>query len=252
MVGRSSSSQIVPFADICYRSRSTLCSAEITFKTDPKNTDYEAEHGASRNFENWREVEIVEEEDKLDALEESDSKFKALETRATDTKREMEILDALQDLRARNARHERVTGGDAANLALDARIEVLDEEELKMKHDEEEDDAIVRKYFSKVPDPSAGTSSVGSNTVPASSSSGSNPSNEIHDSSPPTGVPPPLSSTQPTITIKRKADFLEPDLSSIIAEAAKAAMPKAMPLAKKKKSTMASALGIKVKPKAKT
>jgi Saf4/Yju2 protein len=33
---------------------STLCSAEITFKTDPKNTDYSAEHGASRNFERWR------------------------------------------------------------------------------------------------------------------------------------------------------------------------------------------------------
>lgn len=29
----------------------TLCSTEITFKTDPKNADYTAEHGASRNFE---------------------------------------------------------------------------------------------------------------------------------------------------------------------------------------------------------
>ena len=31
------------------------CSSEITFKTDPKNSDYAAEHGASRNFEPWRE-----------------------------------------------------------------------------------------------------------------------------------------------------------------------------------------------------
>ena len=45
---------------------STLCSAEITFKTDPKNTDYAAEHGASRNFEPWREEKEVEEEDRLD------------------------------------------------------------------------------------------------------------------------------------------------------------------------------------------
>jgi hypothetical protein len=29
----------------------TLCSTEITFKTDPKNADYICEHGASRNFE---------------------------------------------------------------------------------------------------------------------------------------------------------------------------------------------------------
>src|SRR5215813_10322708 len=35
--------------------RCTRCSAEITFKTDPKNLDYEAERGASRNFEPWRE-----------------------------------------------------------------------------------------------------------------------------------------------------------------------------------------------------
>jgi len=38
------------------------------FKTDPKNTDYAAEHGASRNFEPWREVTIVEEEDRLAKL----------------------------------------------------------------------------------------------------------------------------------------------------------------------------------------
>jgi hypothetical protein len=29
----------------------TRCSAEITFKTDPKNADYICEHGAKRNFE---------------------------------------------------------------------------------------------------------------------------------------------------------------------------------------------------------
>ncbi len=45
---------------------STLCSAEITFKTDPMNTDYAAEHGASRNFEPWRD-EKAEEEDRLAA-----------------------------------------------------------------------------------------------------------------------------------------------------------------------------------------
>ena len=33
----------------------SVCSAEITFCTDPKNSDYECESGALRNFEMWRE-----------------------------------------------------------------------------------------------------------------------------------------------------------------------------------------------------
>ncbi|KAF6742315.1 CWC16 protein [Ephemerocybe angulata] len=80
----------------------TLCSAEITFKTDPKNTDYAAEHGASRNFEPWRDEEAVQEEDRLAKLdEEENNPMKVLENRTLDSKREMEILDALQDIRAR-------------------------------------------------------------------------------------------------------------------------------------------------------
>jgi hypothetical protein len=58
----------------------TLCSAEITFKTDAKNTDYAAEHGASRNFEPWQDEEAAKEEDKLARLEaEENSPMKALE-----------------------------------------------------------------------------------------------------------------------------------------------------------------------------
>ncbi len=41
----------------------SVCSAEITFKTDPKNSDYECESGASRNFELWRDNEAQVEED---------------------------------------------------------------------------------------------------------------------------------------------------------------------------------------------
>ncbi|KAF9519879.1 hypothetical protein BS47DRAFT_1374929 [Hydnum rufescens UP504] len=196
----------------------TLCSAEITFKTDPKNTDYAAEHGASRNFEPWREVTIVEEEDRLAKLEEEENNpMKVLENRTTDSKREMDILDALQDIRARNARNERMAGTDAANEALDARIEILDEEELRKKQEEEEDEAIVRQIFSKIPDPSTSHEEDTKPTV----------------------------STPSTITIKRKADFLEPEFGALVAEAAKAAMPKSALPTKKKKADLASALGIK-------
>ena len=31
------------------------CNAEITFKTDPKNGDYECEHGATRTYEVWKD-----------------------------------------------------------------------------------------------------------------------------------------------------------------------------------------------------
>ena len=32
------------------------CCAQITFKTDPKNSDYVIETGATRNYEPWRDV----------------------------------------------------------------------------------------------------------------------------------------------------------------------------------------------------
>lgn len=37
----------------------TKCSAEITYKTDPKNSDYTVESGATRNFEPWRDKDEV-------------------------------------------------------------------------------------------------------------------------------------------------------------------------------------------------
>ncbi|KAJ7794313.1 hypothetical protein B0H14DRAFT_2923566 [Mycena olivaceomarginata] len=156
----------------------TLCSAEITFKTDPKNTDYAAEHGASRNFEPWREEAEVEEVD-------------LLENRTTDSKREMDILDALQDIRARNARNERV--GNTSSVDLLARIgieELENEEDLERKRIEEEDEKLVREVFAKVP------------MAPAR-----------HE---------PASAPTPTVvTVKRKADDVEPDLLSLLPDAAR-------------------------------
>lgn len=126
---------------------STLCSAEITFKTDPKNTDYAAEHGASRNFEPWREEEAVEQEDRLAKMEEEENNpMKALENRTVDSKREMDVLDALQDIRARNARNERV--GHSVDLLANIGIEELEnEEDRERKRLEEEDEKLVREVF---------------------------------------------------------------------------------------------------------
>lgn len=92
--------------------RCTRCSAEITFKTDPKNMDYECERGAKRNFEPWREAKLAEEteEERLDRIEREENErdaMKELEKKTLDAKTEMEIADALDEVRTRNARRER-------------------------------------------------------------------------------------------------------------------------------------------------
>ncbi|KAI9276186.1 CWC16 protein [Sporodiniella umbellata] len=111
--------------------RCPRCSAEITFKTDPKNTDYVAENGASRNFEPWRGEE---EKNESEESEEEDP-MKALENRTLDSKREMDILDALDEIRTRNARSERVDVDDVLN-----RFSNEDQEEISARMQEEEEE----------------------------------------------------------------------------------------------------------------
>lgn len=87
----------------------SVCSNEITFKTDPKNMDYELESGASRNFEVWRETEQLTEEERKKREEEDEyDNMRALENRTLDSKIEMDVLDALDAIKAVNQRHERV------------------------------------------------------------------------------------------------------------------------------------------------
>ncbi|KAK7041693.1 Pre-mRNA-splicing factor cwf16 [Paramarasmius palmivorus] len=201
----------------------TLCSAEITFKTDPKNTDYAAEHGASRNFEPWRDEAAVEEEDRLAKLEEEENNpMKALENRTVDSKREMDILDALQDIRARNARNER-TGNAVdlvATLGKREREEEEDEEIRQKRQEDEEDEKLVREVFSKVDMPVAGPSG--------------------------------SSSSSATVIVKRKADAVaEPSVHSLLSESAKSLVdlkPKAKLIEVKKKPEVKgkNSLGIKV------
>lgn len=85
------------------------CSSEISFKTDPERGDYEAEMGCSRNFEPWREDDEVKAAlDKARADAEKGDAMKVLENKTKESKREMDILDALDEMRAINVRHERV------------------------------------------------------------------------------------------------------------------------------------------------
>ena len=203
---------------------STLCSAEITFKTDPKNTDYTAEHGASRNFEPWREEKAVEEEDRLAKLEaEENNPMKVLENRTIDSKREMDVLDALHDIRARNARNERVGQSDDL-IGRIGREDVINPEDEQRRKEEEEDERLVREVFSKVSVPGAGPSHT---------------SGEDGEETPASTV----------VTVKRKADDVEPDLKSLLPENTRImvnTISASLQPAKKKKADNSKSLGIKL------
>lgn len=126
--------------------RCTRCSGEITFKTDPKNMDYECERGAKRNFEPWREAKLNEEteEERLDRLEKEEAErdaMKELETKVLDAKTEMAIADALDEIRSRNARMEKA-GKDG--VEPDTQPDAADE---RRKREEAEDEEAARQAF---------------------------------------------------------------------------------------------------------
>lgn len=106
------------------------CNAPYSFKTDPKNMDFAVEAGCSRNFEAWRsnivEQEAAklqkEEEEKLDAM-------KALENRTLDSKRQMEIIDALEEMRALRSRQAKLLADPDALLAAVFQVRLREDEE---------------------------------------------------------------------------------------------------------------------------
>ncbi|CAB1327853.1 unnamed protein product [Coregonus sp. 'balchen'] len=87
----------------------TRCLAEITFKTDPENTDYAMEHGATRNFQAEKLLEEEEKKITKDREEEElNNPMKVLENRTRDSKMEMEVLENLQELKELNQRQASV------------------------------------------------------------------------------------------------------------------------------------------------
>jgi hypothetical protein len=121
----------------------THCSAEIAFKTDPKNADYECESGASRNYEMWKDNrETVENEKKERLLEEESDAMKALEHRTVDNKMELDVLDALDEIKALNYRHSKVdTNKILEKLATENKKEKEEEtkkEDIQLSKEDEE------------------------------------------------------------------------------------------------------------------
>lgn len=87
----------------------TRCLQEISFKTDPQNTDYEIEAGATRNF---MALKLAEEQAKkeMDELkeEEANNPMKLLENRTEQSRNEIELLESLEELRDLNRRQQSV------------------------------------------------------------------------------------------------------------------------------------------------
>lgn len=128
--------------------RCPTCANEISFKTDPKNSDYVCEDGASRNFEAWREEAYEHEANTFrKQLEEEMDPMRKLENKTIDAKREIQILEALDELKTRNARNETIN----ADVLLDIRKEEEQHEqqyqEALKKAQEEEDARLARQVF---------------------------------------------------------------------------------------------------------
>ena len=137
--------------------RCTRCSAEITFKTNPKEMDYTCERGAKRNFEPWRasgESNKVEtEEEILDRLEAEEAAqggaMEQLEAKVVDAKREMDIADALDEIRTRNARIQRAEGKSEMDTALEVAERKRQQAEEEQRSLEAADAEEARKAFAR-------------------------------------------------------------------------------------------------------
>lgn len=96
------------------------CSAEITYKTDPQNHDYQMEHGATRNFEAVKHEQSIEEALKAKRAAEDEDKLKRIENKTADAKREMDMFEKLDDILHTKGQHAAVTT-EAAIAALQAK-----------------------------------------------------------------------------------------------------------------------------------
>lgn len=117
--------------------------AEITFKTDPENTDYTMEHGATRNFQAEK---LLEEEEKRMQKEREDEELnnpmKVLENRTKDSKLEMEVLENLQELKDLNQRQAHV---DFEAMLLQHRLSQEQWQQQQEEEDERETVALLEE-----------------------------------------------------------------------------------------------------------
>eukprot|EP00316_Scyphosphaera_apsteinii_P020608 CAMPEP_0119342056 /NCGR_PEP_ID=MMETSP1333-20130426/103916_1 /TAXON_ID=418940 /ORGANISM="Scyphosphaera apsteinii, Strain RCC1455" /LENGTH=352 /DNA_ID=CAMNT_0007354193 /DNA_START=15 /DNA_END=1073 /DNA_ORIENTATION=+ len=124
------------------------CSAEFTIKTDPQNMDYAVEGGVTRNFEAYKDVE-EQKKQILSAREESekDDPMAKLENKTRDSKMEMDILDALDEVRTQNAKVARLQVDDV--IAQHREATRKNSEQASQVELDESDESVVRQAFAE-------------------------------------------------------------------------------------------------------
>ena len=121
----------------------TACMSEISFRTDPANTDYVVEAGATRNFEALAKAEkLAEEEQKAYQEEMKNNPMKLLEERTEASKLEMEKMEALEELQEMKKREVKVNYDEILSKYDKLR-------EIEAAKEEEADEDFVRQVFGK-------------------------------------------------------------------------------------------------------
>jgi len=125
----------------------TRCLQEISFKTDPQNTDYEIEAGATRNFMALKlaEEQARREEQEL-REEEANNPMKLLENRTQQSRNEIEMIESLEELRDLNRRQQTV---DYTTLLQ--QYNAVETERERLEREEREDEEFIKWVFTKFP-----------------------------------------------------------------------------------------------------
>jgi len=122
-----------------------ICMAEITFKTDPKNQDYELEHGATRNFQAYRLAEMqAQQEAKNEEEEEKLNPMKLLEKRTQASRREMQAIEDLEELKELSQRTVHLDTEDFLERQQERNKKI---QEMVKKQEEEEDEETLRELL---------------------------------------------------------------------------------------------------------
>ena len=209
--------------------------------------DYECERGARRNFEVWRDPsasdanKLETDDERLDRLEaeraEAGGVMEELEMKVHDAKREMEIADALDEIRTRNARISRAEGREAEGEALEAAEKARRDREEEKRRVEEEDAEAARRAFSRgIEVVDDGVIEAESSAGPASGTYGDLIAAQVND-----GILPSENGQRET------GDMAPPPTKPLPSVGAAAPAPEFKRTVKKKKD-FSAALGIKKKP----
>lgn len=123
------------------------CLAEITFKTDLENCDYQNEHGATRLFEAMKVYQDAEKAKEAQEEEDKKDPMKMLEKRTMMSRAEMEAMGNLEDLQEISRHKEAI---DVVDYLQSTKPVLPIVEQVRLQ--EQEDEEFIRKVYGKTAD----------------------------------------------------------------------------------------------------